>query len=297
MFIRFSLCIVAALMLAGPVAAQPVPESAVDEEFRQALMRLVESGALPDDGQIVVVERPAERVANFGLLIDSDDRDGLRVLGTLPGGSAERIGLRTGDRLLAANDVDLRGDGGSARMRSLLDGLDDGDTLTIKLQRGERELELAGTVDAIQLPAMRVELQTGSAPGGDAGHVSGDPDSTCARVTTFPAAPRTRDLFPANLIAVDGRSPGTVRQDSFRVSPGRHVLTVAENIDPRFFSGVANSQRSRRASQLHKTIEVDIRPGVTYLLAARFIRDRSGEILDGSYWQPVIWKERAESCR
>lgn len=295
MFSRFTLCIVAALALAGPASAQPPPESAVDEEFRQALMRLVESGALPNDGGMVVIERPAERVANFGLLIDSDSRDGLRVLGTLPGGSAERIGLRAGDRLLAANDVDLRGDGGSARMRSLLDALDDGDTLTVRLQRGGRELELAGTVDAIQLPAMRVELQTGGA-GGD-GHVPGDPESTCARITTFPAAPRTRDLFPANLVAVDGRSPGTVRQDSFRVSPGRRVLTVAESIDPSYFSGVANSQRSRRAGQLHKTIEVDIQPGVTYLLAARFIRDRSSEILDGSYWQPVIWKERAEPCR
>lgn len=295
MFSRFTLCIVAALALAGPASAQPPPESAVDEEFRQALMRLVESGALPNDGGMVVIERPAERVANFGLLIDSDSRDGLRVLGTLPGGSAERIGLRAGDRLLAANDVDLRGDGGSARMRSLLDALDDGDTLTVRLQRGGRELELAGTVDAIQLPAMRVELQTGG-DGGD-GHVPGDPESTCARITTFPAAPRTRDLFPANLVAVDGRSPGTVRQDSFRVSPGRRVLTVAESIDPSYFSGVANSQRSRRAGQLHKTIELDIRPGVTYLLAARFIRDRSSEILDGSYWQPVIWKERAEPCR
>ncbi|WP_205984876.1 hypothetical protein, partial [Pseudofulvimonas gallinarii] len=60
---------------------------------------------------------------------------------------------------------------------------------------------------------------------------------------------------------------------------------------------VGNFQRGRLGDRGYKELEVDVEPGVTYFLAARLHRGRSDRILDGGYWEPLVWKERAESCR
>lgn len=277
-----------ALAVAAPVAAQPAGDP-VEEAFRLALLRLSQDGLLDADAVPRVIDRPAEKVANFGALVDRDEADGLRVLGTLPGGSAERIGLRTGDLLLAANGTALRGAGASERMRELLAGLDDGDPVRFELLRDGRSQQLAGTMQVLELPAVRVELL-------DSAAIAGDPASSCGRLSTFPVPPRSRQLHPARLLAVDGRLPGPSSQDSFRLPPGRYRLTLAEIIDNREFSAVANRQRARSDAR-EATLELEVRPGVTYLLAARLEPSRRERILDGSYWQPVVWRERSESCR
>lgn len=285
------MCLAAAAHGAEPSQAQ------LEEEFRQTLLRLAQAGELPDATMPVVIERPAERVSDFGLLVDRDHADGLLVLGTLPGGSAERMGLRTGDRLLAANDIDLRGNGGSGRMRELLDDPDSNGRMALHLLRGGQEQHLVGTVDSVTLPAMRIELVPSLADADVTDRVAGDPDSRCGRITVEPVAPRARNLFPARLISVDGELPGPASQETYRLTPGRHVLIVAEMIEQEYFSNVANLQRGRQSRNRYKILEVDIQPGVTYYLAARFHRDRGNRILEGSYWQPALWKERAEPCR
>lgn len=277
-----------AALLALPLAAQPTVDP-VEDAFRVALLRLSQEGLLDRDSVPRLIERPAEKVANFGALVDRDEDDGLRVLGTLPGGSAERIGLRGGDLLLAANGTALRGAGASERMRGLLASLEDGDPVRFEVLRDGRNQELAGTMQVLELPAVRVELLEGAA-------LAADPDSSCGRLSTFPVPPRTRQLHPATLLAVDGRLPGPSSQDSFRVAPGRYRLTLAENIDSREFGAVANRQRARRGVR-EAVLELDVRAGVTYLLAARLETDRREAILQGDYWQPVVWRERAERCR
>lgn len=283
--------------VAPPAFAAEANPAALEDEFRLALLRLVQAGELQGDSYPLVIERPAEQVNDFGLLVDRDSGDGLLVLGTLPGGSAERLGLRAGDRLLVANDVDLRGSGGSQRMRALLDDPDSGRRVDLRVLRGGQEQQLSGVIESVTLPAMRIELAPAQAAVDSDGRVAGDPQSQCGRVSIEPIAPRTRSLFPAKLIAVDDGLPGTSSQQTFRLSPGRHVLLVAEMIEREYFSSIANMQRGRQRRDGYKTLEIDIEPGVTYFLAARFDRDRSGRILDGGYWQPVLWKERAEPCR
>jgi hypothetical protein len=122
-------------------------------------------------------------------------------------------------------------------------------------------------------------------------------DSRCARISTFDVAPRNQQLFPAVLIAVDGRLPGPTSAESWRLTPGRHVLKVAEAIDPKRFTALQNRERDGRNSDRYKTLEIDAQPGITYRLAARFHVDRRGNMRSGDYWEPVIWKQSAEPCR
>ncbi len=128
---------------------------------------------------------------------------------------------------------------------------------------------------------------------------AGDPDpaSTCGRISVFDAAPRGRHLYPAILIAVDGNLPGPTEATSFRMEPGRHVLTVAENIDAAQFSSLPQFERGRAGRERYKTLEVDVQPGITYRLAAQFNIDQRASIKDNAYWTPVVWSEIAESCR
>lgn len=289
----------------GPVAgAADSPTALLEEEVREALLRLARAGALPGDEGPVVIERPAERVTDLGLLVDRDSNDGLLVLGTTPGGNAERLGLRAGDRLLAANEVDLRGPGGSARMREVLGDLvrTDG-RLELQVLRNGQEERLAGVVETVLLPALRIELETAVRTRVGTDDTAGDPplppdpESRCGRISIEQQTPRNRDVFPALLLSVDGRLPGPSDNTRFRLTPGRHVLLVTETIDSEQFSSIANMQRTRRGEGGYRELEIEIQPGVTYYLGAMLRRDRGNRVASGEYWEPVIWKMHPERCR
>jgi hypothetical protein len=126
--------------------------------------------------------------------------------------------------------------------------------------------------------------------------VASDSDR-CARITVFDSAPRKQDLYPAVLIAVDGSMPGPTQATTWRVTPGKHTLTVAEAIEPHEFSTPQLRQRDGRKVRPYKTLQIDAQPGITYRLAAQFIAANRSRIDDGSYWEPVIWKESPEACR
>lgn len=121
-------------------------------------------------------------------------------------------------------------------------------------------------------------------------------ESSCGRISVFDVAPRGKQLYSAVLIAIDGHNAGSSDWTSFRVEPGKRVLTVAENIDSRQFSSVAQVQRSKSGRDRYRIIEVDVEPGVTYRLAAQFDLERRNSIRDNAYWHPVIWSQSNESC-
>ncbi|GIX34654.1 MAG: hypothetical protein KatS3mg126_0433 [Lysobacteraceae bacterium] len=118
----------------------------------------------------------------------------------------------------------------------------------------------------------------------------------CARVSTFDVAPRSQQLFPAVLIAIDGKLPGPTSGPSWRIAPGRHVLTVAEAIDAERFLPAENRERDGRRAGRYKTLEIEAHPGMTYRLAVRLHPDRRDRVRENEYWEPVIWKASPEPC-
>ena len=295
--------------LGAPAAAQspgPASEQRLHEEMQTLLVRLVESGALGGDG--VTLAAPASLQPDFGAILDvrhRADRDtGLPVMGVTPGGSAARLGVQPGDRLLAVNGVSLAGlgadgDGRAIAARTLRDALvAHRDAVELSVSRGDAVQVLRGRVDVVEVPAYRLELGAAIAGAAVAGTGGGDGVSSCGRVSVFDVAPRTQQLHKAVLIAVDGELPGPSGSETYRLSPGRHVLRVAEAIDAHQFGDLQRMQRDRRRGEdRYKELEIDVQPGITYRLAARFLPEKRNRIRDGSYWEPVIWKELAETCR
>lgn len=299
----------AAVLASGSASAGPAPEDILREELRATVARVMASdafaGRAPD--QIALrLSLPAERYLDLGLLVDPRDPAprGLRVLGTTPGGTAQALGLRAGDLLVAVGDTSLAGlgvgeDGTSravATLRGIVDALPDGARLALSVERDGRAIAIDGAVAVRYLPALRIELGEGdrvAALGGAAAGAVPTAAAThagCGRISTFHVAPRSERLYPARLLSIDGAIPGPGDQDTYRLAPGRHLLEVAEDIDAQ---DLPTAFSRRRAVLGRKRLEVVVEPGTTHLVAARLVDTLGGR----DYWEPVVWKTLAEDCR
>jgi membrane-associated protease RseP (regulator of RpoE activity) len=289
----------------GPGASLAAePTTAQVEAFDEALLRLADAGQLPAAGQPVTISQPPRTRHELGAVLDlATTGSGAAVLAVTPGGAAERLGVRAGDRVLRINDMPLQPGAGPEPLRRALDA--GGGALVVVVQRDGRPLELRGAADSVSLPGYQLLL---------AGF-DGAPGSTCGRVSVFDVFPRNRQVYPVAIIAIDGRHPGP--GPVFQLQPGRHVLTVSENIDPNQFSGVSQYQRSRnirpgvpavdadpgagpaaqRAGSPYKDIVIDVAAGVTYHVAAQFHPDRRHEVRTNAYWEPLLFSETPEACR
>ena len=312
---------------ATPSAPGSSPEAAqrVRQDMQATLSNLGSSGALGQhpDQVAVRVDEPARRVTNLGALVDSTSaqsaRDGLHVLGATPGSSADRLGLRPGDVIVAVNGTSLRDLGGdehgralaAATLKTIVDALPDNATLQFAIVRGGNSLTLSGPVETVYLPAMHVELGSAvasTAGGGvaaasvsdmlaaDAKASAGQPAAVvegCGRISMFDVAPRGEHMYGARIILLDGKTPGPFGTPTFRVNAGEHQLLIAENI-PTQALGVGEIATLRR--QTSKPLTVNVKPGTTVMVAAQLHLSRASDLTNGAYWDPVAWKEMPESC-
>lgn len=204
-----SLCFVSAAATAMP--PEDAVASAVDRALADAYSRdpAAQAGALR-------IERPEQQRFELGAVLDvrAASADGVAVLAITPGGAAERIGLKPGDRVLAINGTTVAGsdiDPASA----LLDALAGSDgSLAIDLRRGQDALALNGAADLVRIPAYVLEVQPPVAqrPEG-CGYVSG-------------GAKAYGQVRKVRIIAIDGQlAPGNL-VGRLRLPAGRHTLTL-----------------------------------------------------------------------
>lgn len=283
-------------------------ERRLREELRVLLLDMVQSGAFgsasPDQVD-VSIEEPLQRVGSLGVLVDSagaeQARDGLHVLGTTPGGSAERMGLRAGDVITAVNGIGLAAlgssDDGSARAAALLRdqvaALDAEAELSFDVRRDGRALNVRGPLVSTWLPALRLTL--GSSATQAARTPSATPAGRCGRVSIVDVAPRQQGLHAASLNAIDGRLAGVGNQTTFRLPVGEHVLEVGERIESRYLA--FNDRQRNSAGPRYKRLTVQVSPDTTHFVAAQLNEGKRGEWAGGAYWDPVVWREAAEPCR
>lgn len=301
-----------------PARADTPVEQRLRDELRLVMADLIQNGAFgdTDPGRIAMeVQTPAQNVGNLGVLVDSarDSRDGLRVLGVTPGGSAERLGLRAGDELLSVNGTSLAAAGGTAKaLKTAVDQLPDGSPLSFQIRRDGRPLSFSGSVSRIHVPAMHLSIGAGTAVAANAPGAAGvvaasaaaaaRADTTiagsgCGRVSDFDVAPRQEQLHSARIMSIDGVSAGPSGSQSFRVSAGTHTLKIAERIESRYLGFNDALRNSGLDSRRYKSLTVDVPTDTTVLVAARLNDDKRNDWKDGAYWDPIAWKQITESCR
>jgi hypothetical protein len=309
--------LIAAALPVVATAQSPEVEQRVREEVQLVLVRMIESGAFAgtaSDQIAFTLDEPAQRVTNLGLLVDSASaeraKDGLRVLGVTPRSTAQRMGVRTGDVVTAVNGTPLAGLGADANghalaartLRERVDAVPDGTKLTFALVRDGKSLTLEGPLASVTLPPIhlkvgRDELVADAGNGALRSRSPRDDDgaaaSGCGFFNVVDVAPRQQQLYGVRLLSVDGKLPGPSGASRYRIAAGTHELNIAELIDPKQLS-FNSRQRERHAN---KTLTVTVAPNTTYYLAAKFDPAARSGWSDGTYWEPVVWREVAEDCR
>lgn len=316
-----------ALVLSGLLSAAPVfaddaaegpdfAETRVRQELQGMLQRLVDEGVLDPASarRGLTLSLAEQRLANLGLLVDTDGRsadNGLKVLGTTPGGSAQLMGIRAGDLITAVGGESLLGLGAdqrgravaALRLRAKVDALPENGDLELALLRQGSPMQVRGPVATLYLPAAELRVGSAIALASNAEpeqiDVGGDVEpaalpalagSGCGEVSTFGTPPRARDIYPARIMKIDGDSRGALLKDNHRLVAGVHVLSIAEFID--------DSRLNVRASKrrLSKELTLTVEPDTSYSIGARFNTDARFRGEDGAYWEPVVWKTREFDC-
>jgi len=297
--------------LAQPAHAQSAARGSAEQRLRQDMQALIThmaaSGALGQHPEKLHLrlEQPPQRVSDLGVLIDSTSaeraRDGLRVLGTTPGSTGERLGLRPGDVLVAVNGTSLRNLGAddaghalaAATLKSAVDDLPDATPLQLDVQREGNLLALNAHVHSVLLPALSLEV--GSAALAATPPAAPPASGACWRISTFDVASPGAQQYHAKLILIDGTSQGPSGHETYRLGAGEHHLLVSEDI-PTNFMGAGPIATWRTRNHSYKPLTVDVKPGTTTMIAAQLHTDKVGEISRGGYWDPVAWREVAEDC-
>ena len=285
----------------------PAVTQRVREEMHQTLVRLATTGALGAHPEQLAldIDEPAQRSVNLGLLVDATNaanaHDGLRVLGTTPGSTAERLGVRPGDVIVAVNGRSLRelgaDDSGralaAATLKSSIDALPADASVELDVHRGGSQLALNGPLQSVQLPALHVVL--GAAAMAAAEPAPAQAATGCGRISLQDLAPRQQQLFGAAVLLVDGVTPGPTGAKNYRVGAGTHELLVREQIPTRRLVGVPELAALNFRSK-PKPLTITVKPNTTVMIAAHFNEDRTNEFSTGGYWDPVAWKEVEETC-
>jgi hypothetical protein len=295
------------LQTADAAAPHAMAEQRLRQDMQILLSQMAVSGALgehPEDVR-VSLQQPAQRVTDLGVLVDSTSaeraRNGLRVLGTTPGGTGERLGLRPGDVLVAVNGTSLRNLGADAdgralaatTLKSAVDALPDATPLQLDVERAGNVLAMNAPVHSVLLPALSVELGAATlAAATDNANVAG---GSCGRISSFDVAPRGEQQYHAVILQIDGATPGPNARGTYRVSAGEHKLLVAEDI-PTEFMGAGPLATVRTRMHTHKELTVNVKPNTTAMIAAQLHVDKNTEFQHGLYWDPVMWREIPESC-
>ena len=145
-----------------PTVTATTPDAMLRGELRNVLMRMIDSGAFAGTApeQISMsIAMPAERGVDLGAVLDARS-DGLVVLGTTPGGTAQSLGLQAQDVIVAANGIALAGAGRSstgeslavAALRGQLERLRDGGRLELTVERDGARTTVAGAVEPRYIP-------------------------------------------------------------------------------------------------------------------------------------------------
>jgi len=139
------------------LAQQPDPRIA--DEIEEALLRLADMGVLQGgDGRPLVIERQPRVRYELGAVVGIEDGlDALPVVAITPGGHAERMGLKVGDRIVSINGIVMA--------RSADPGADFAQSVSraqgkvaLTIRRDDREILINGIAEAIEVPGFRLSI-------------------------------------------------------------------------------------------------------------------------------------------
>jgi hypothetical protein len=219
----------------------------------------------------------------LGAVIDTrhSHARGPEVLAVTPGGAAQAMGLLPGDRVQSINGISLRDEGNLAARLDHALGVQ-GQTVRLDVLRDGEPLSFSGMLQ----PAAR------------------EPSRGCGYVSDRDPTPVVSDdIHAAEITSIDGDSTPLDPQNRHRLPAGEHVLVVSEKIGLQYFTRGQLRQRNlmqrRTLARAYKAIVVTVEPNMRYSIGAKLDRNTmdNDAMRANAYWEPVVFKERAQECR
>jgi hypothetical protein len=245
----------------------------------------IESQAGNDiNGYLYSVEVPAKKEAIYiGLIMDEEkDLDGYRVLSVTPGSLADKLQIEEGDVILSINQIEISPSTRAQALHSLR-ALKAGDTLTMSILHRGSYRELDAKITTTHLPDYT--LQVGSHSSAN----SSDELEECGEISISILPPETQDMYQVSVNKIDGETVLNIN-GNFRLALGSHTLELIEHIRDPYFA------RRRGEMKNAKMLEIDVEPDIRFHLAAKFNRNNRSKLVEGGYWDPVVWKKSKREC-
>ncbi|WKE65722.1 PDZ domain-containing protein [Gallaecimonas kandeliae] len=266
----------AAMLPLAQALANNGDEQLARERARAAVMA-AEQG---DNLKPKIIEEPARRYYDWGAVLNKS----FEVMAVTPTSDAAKMGIQKGDQVLSINGKlterrDLK------EVLAQFSDLDDGDVLSVMVQRGKDKLSFSSKVHFQVMPAWRLEIQPKD------NTAASEPKATgqCGRISVFFTPPQAHDLYPAFVNTIDGE--GVLRtKDSFKLSPGDHDVAIHELINDYRLTYRGGGM------ELAKHIKIHVEANNIYYLAAKFIPEKRFKTYRDEYWEPVVWKVATKAC-
>lgn len=279
------------LSCAVPAAAQQADSAQLQRDVESALLALGDRDALGTSDAPLTVAAPAQVRYELGAVVVPRADGAPAVMAVTPGGAAERLHLKPGDRLVSVNGRRLANvaDPVATLQAAIAAG---GGVLRVDALRGGKAVSAKGQADVVAIPAYQIIV--GAPPAGRCDGFATDSTG---------APPRSHSVYRAEITRIDGRSTPATPVNRHRLAPGRHVLTVRELVDRAWISRsqdmLIQRMLRRERARAYKPLVLDVRPGTTYRVGARLLRDRLDpeSIRANAYWEPVVWAEETADCR
>ncbi|HRN61430.1 MAG TPA: PDZ domain-containing protein [Luteimonas sp.] len=115
--------VLAALLAGSALAGDTPPDAAAEKELAQAHEALAQAAARVaelsrEQGTVRARVAQARNRPLIGVLLAGDDQAGVRITGVTPDGAAAKAGLKSGDRLLSVDGVQILGSSGELRVEN-----------------------------------------------------------------------------------------------------------------------------------------------------------------------------------
>lgn len=235
------------------------------------------------------LDLPPQQMTNLGLILNVDDSSsGYQVLSVTPGSTADQLAIKSGDQVLAINDIEINQRTNNKAIHQLNE-LVAGQQLKLALNTNGHYKEVSAKITGQYMPGIRLEI--GSQPILKvAANDSVDKSGGCGMVSIFFQPPAARNLYSATIHKIDDDHLKRDRPN-FRLPVGKHTIYLHEQINDTMF-------HVRRPSiNKSKPIEIDVKLNTTYYLAAKFLRQYRNNSSKGKYWEPVVWKTSEGECK
>lgn len=279
------------LLPAVSASAQQADTAQLQRDVESALLALGDRDALGTSDAPVKVTSPAQVRYELGAVIVPRADGAPAVMAVTPGSAAERLRLKAGDRLVSVNGRRLAGLADPVATLQAATAANGG-ALRVESIRAGKTTTSSGSADVVAIPAY--QLVVGAVPTGRCDGYATD---------SVGAPPASHSVYRAEITRIDGRSTPLTPVNRHRLAPGRHVLTVRELVDRTWLGRspilLIHRMQRREGADAYKPLVIDVRPGITYRIGARLLRDRldPDSIRANAYWEPVVWAEIPGDCR